>query len=1074
MTGAVADPGSCPSEALVVGFLDGTTSADERAAVELHIDRCEECRRLLAILAGSLETRSAGELTTEVHARGGESPELPRGAVIGRFVTLDRVGAGGMGVVYAAYDPELDRKLAIKLLHPGVAAEGGAGRLQREAQAMARLSHENVITVYEVGSHGGQVFLAMELCAGPTLHDWLTESPRPWREVVRRFVQAGRGIAAAHAAGVVHRDFKPHNVLAGEGSRMRVTDFGLAFWDEASAPPALSPAMVPRTATGAVVGTLAYMAPEQLTGGRADEKSDQFSFCVSLWEALCGQRPFAGADAAGLLASIEAGEIRDPRRGIPARLIRQVRRGLAAALDARHPSMTALVAALERELARNRRRVALAVATVAAVAAAAFAAGRGGESDSPCPRPLARLAGVWDGQRQAAVRGAFVASGAADAPGAFDRVARAFDGYGGAWLDHHVEACRATRVSGHQSEALLDLRIGCLDDRRRDWKALVDLFAEADRDVVVRAAEAALKLPDLEGCSHAAALTAVVPPPPDPAAAAMVAAGQEAVAAVRAMYLAGKLTDGIGPAGAAVQKARATGHAPLVADALAIKGTFELSLDQNDAAERDLNDAVVAGLAGRHHVAVARAWLGLALLLGGLDRRHQEGLRVARQAEAMLDATGETGKLRGTLHEVRGQILTARSPAMAEAGVELEKSVAAYARALGPDHLHTQSARLSLAVALSGTDRAAEAPALGRAALAGLSASLGPEHPFVVDGYRQLSGVLAGQGEHAAAIELGEKARALFERQLGPRHVSVGRSLLELGRVHEAAGDAARALAAFRGALDIFEANDREHPLVAIAKGDIAEVLAAGGQYAEALPLAEQSLALLRRTMVGEHQDIGWALNAVCLSLVGLGRYEAAVPRHRELVAMTEKLFGPEHPEVIHQLSWYAYALDLAGRPAEALRTLARAEPGIRRTHGENSSEMAVYFNQVGHGHLELEHGREALAAYEKGLAIEKALGQQDRARVADHLTGIGRARLLLGRRSAAALALEQASRLRAEAPAVERAETQFALARAIWQKRGSRARARSLAGTARSAYAAAHNKREVQRIDRWLARHRK
>src|SRR3954470_18376849 len=246
---------------------------------------------------------------------------LPRGSAVGRYVVLERIGSGGMGVVYAAYDPELDRKVALKLFRPDRAGAAGeaALRLPREGQVRARLSGPHVVAVYDAGTFGDQVFVAMELMEGRTLRQWLGEGKRGWREIVDVFVAAGRGLAAAHAAGLVHRDFKPDNVLLGTDGRVKVADFGLAAAlgaGEEDLPAATranmaraqlelsrSP-MSPLTRTGAVLGTPMFMAPEQHLGERADDRSDQFSFSVALYRALYGDWPFAGKTAVALADAV--------------------------------------------------------------------------------------------------------------------------------------------------------------------------------------------------------------------------------------------------------------------------------------------------------------------------------------------------------------------------------------------------------------------------------------------------------------------------------------------------------------------------------------------------------------------------------------------------------------------------------------------------------------------------------------------------------------------------------------------------------------------------------------------------
>ena len=301
---------------------------------------------------------------------------------IGRFAVLRKLGAGGMGVVYSAYDEELDRRVAVKLLRGATDGESeGPTRLVREAQAMARLSHPNVVTVHEVGTFEGQVFVAMEFVAGADLRKWLEAEPRHWGQTVSCFVQAGWGLAAAHEAGLVHRDFKPDNVLVGDDLRVRVADFGLAHShgalepakpqpspDAESEPPAIL------TETGAVLGTPGYMAPEQLQGLATDERADQFSFCVALYEGLYGERPFSGKTVAALAIEIEAGTVRasPPGSEVPPWLRAAVLRGLSADPSERWSSMHALLATLANDpVARRRRRLRLGAVALSVAAALA-------------------------------------------------------------------------------------------------------------------------------------------------------------------------------------------------------------------------------------------------------------------------------------------------------------------------------------------------------------------------------------------------------------------------------------------------------------------------------------------------------------------------------------------------------------------------------------------------------------------------------------------------------------------------------------------------------------------------------
>jgi serine/threonine protein kinase len=394
-------------------------------------------------------------------------PPLRRGATVGRYIVIDRAGEGGMGVVYKAYDPELERAVALKLLHSGPRegddAERRRARLVREARALARLSHPNVIAVHDVGTFDGDVFIATEFVEGAPLKSWLLTAKPSVEEILRVMTAAGEGLAAAHRSALVHRDFKPGNLLVGNDGRARVLDFGLARADvdaamgadaemhadagaETSAPSPSTDA--PLTRAGQVLGTPRYMAPEQHLGRELDARSDQFSFCATLYEALYGEPPFdPGGD--DYRTNVTAGRLRavpaDAR--VPRRLRQILARGLAVNPQDRWPSMDALLAELRRDpVATRRREIVLAVSVIAAAAVAALAIGATRRTAPVCPAGVERLAGVWDTDRKHAVAGAFAATGAAGSTDAYARVERSLDDYASRWTAMRTDACMATRA----------------------------------------------------------------------------------------------------------------------------------------------------------------------------------------------------------------------------------------------------------------------------------------------------------------------------------------------------------------------------------------------------------------------------------------------------------------------------------------------------------------------------------------------------------------------------------------------------------------------------------------------------
>jgi|GEM_PF-3886272 len=349
-------------------LLDGACAGDVelRAAVDSFLDSKEKLGDFLA--------QPPSELAGDLLASG----PLASGVRLGRYVIRERIGGGGMGVVYAAYDPELDRRVALKLVSPAVAGTGDenqGARLLREAQAMARLSHPNVMPVYDMGTFGDQVFIAMEYVEGNTLTEWLAEPKRHWRDIVSMFVQAGRGLAAAHAAGLFHRDFKPNNVLVGMDGRARVLDFGLARSAQpdksaeldvadgrapadTKSTPRLAMLGVTVTQQGKFVGTPAYMAPEQLMGERADERTDQYSFCVALYQGLYDELPFNAENFTSLPELVGQRRVKEAPNAtsVPLWLRQILLRGLNPNPADRYSSMEVLLDELVRHRALPRRR----------------------------------------------------------------------------------------------------------------------------------------------------------------------------------------------------------------------------------------------------------------------------------------------------------------------------------------------------------------------------------------------------------------------------------------------------------------------------------------------------------------------------------------------------------------------------------------------------------------------------------------------------------------------------------------------------------------------------------------------
>jgi eukaryotic-like serine/threonine-protein kinase len=820
-----------------------------------------------------------------------ESPtELSRGAAWGRYLVLERVGQGTMGVVYAAYDPRLDRRVALKVLLPGAGASPeDRARLLREAQAMARLSHPNVVAVHDVSETEGELHIAMEYVDGLTLRQWGAERSRSWREVLAVFAQAGRGLAAAHAAGIVHRDFKPENVLVDRDGRVRVTDFGLARPSGAGGGPAQVKGAMPGatlTATGALHGTPGYMAPEQFTGRRTDPRTDQFGFCVALYEALYGERPFAGETLESLVFAVTMGRLQPAPSAsrVPPWLRQVLLRGLAPDPDARFPSMEALLLALARDPAAQRRRwTGVALLALVAVASGAIATSVLRHADPVCRGGEARLAGVWDRARSDAVRRAFLGTSLPYAEEAWRHAEAALDRYAAEWVGMYRDACEATELRREQSEALLDLRMACLERRRGELAALAGLLAGADRKVVESAAPAVAAQTPLSTCADAAALTSRGRLPAEPELRRSVEALQADLARVKALTDSGKLLEALPEAQHVAQTARALGHAASLAEALVALALVHQRLEQPEPAEAALHEAIPAALESHHEEMLATALVRL-IFVAVAQSRPQEAVRWGQYA--------------------RGAVA-----------------------ALGPGHEQLEASRLSNMSVLAGAQGDnAEATRLDEAALALRERALGPNHLDTAASLHNLAADRYLAGDYGRAAELFRRAAEVLERAGGPAHPLVAGSLNGEGAALMDSGSPEEALRLFVRAHAIAEAAlGSEQVLVADVLTNQATALMRLGRAAEAQATQERALEVYERTLGPRAAYVATALNNLADIHLGRGEHARAVELARRASALFADLLGPKDASVAEPLLVEAKAWLAAGKPERALVPAERA-----------------------------------------------------------------------------------------------------------------------------------------------------
>lgn len=906
----------------------------------------------------------------------GASPELARGTLVGRYLLLAKIGKGGMGVVYAAHDPELDRKVALKLLLPERAdsCELGRARLLGEAQALAKLSHPNVVTVHDVGVHLGQVWIAMEFVSGQTLREWLRGGRRTWPEVLRVLTDVARGVVAAHAVELIHRDLKPDNVMIGSDGRVRVMDFGLARDHSlASADQELAStagfdnieqrqpghtladhvelAAVARRLTrpGAIQGTPAYMGPEQWRGQEAEAATDQFGWSVMGWEALYGERPYSGASVAALATAVLLGRRRPVPSGrrVPAWLRRIVERGLADEPAHRWPTMQDLLSALERGKARARTRLAALVLTVFAAVALLVGVYRWWDRSQRiliCESTGAAVDGIWDDAARDHLRAAFSAAGPSYATTTASKVIPWLDKQARAWKRERKDACLRADVDGSWDRDTVERALWCLEERQLEFRALVEEFGQANARTVQKAVAAATNLRAPGECTDASVLAhQPVPPSYD----------HEALAAVRAhlsrahiLGLSGNYKDALATATAARERAQEFPAWPrLWATARALEGSLLEDLGEYPEAETASREAYFEAFRlSAWDLAMSTAST-LIFTVGHQRARHDDGLLWAEHAKAMAVHAGDPLGLReadrlnslGLVQQAAADYASARQSH--EQALELRR------RALGDSHPHVAASMGNLGQALESMGSYARAQEMQEAALAIFEGSLGPTHPSVAQCLYDLADVHAAMGDLPKARALHERALAIRQEALGPEHPDVATSTGSLANVYEVLGMRAEAKALYKHSVALLERSlGPDHPYVAASLANLAQLHQGLKEYVDAKVLFGRALAIFEKALGADHPDVAQCLGDIANVHYLTGDYATARPLQERALAISAKALGPNHPRVAISLVNLA-KLDNAERaPRSALPRLERAVNIMATTEGVGWGESEAHF----------------------------------------------------------------------------------------------------------------------------------
>ncbi len=880
--------------------------------------------------------------TATLAGAGAEPSEpLPEGYEVGRYRIVRRIGMGGMGVVYEALDPQLDRRVALKLVNfaGGSDEERDAARIRmlREAQSLAVLSHPNVVTVYDAGTMDSSVFIAMEFVEGLSLADWIQQKKPKLAEIVRTYCAAGEGLAAAHRAGLVHRDFKPQNVLLGADGRVRVIDFGIARGAEdafasvtardeggvhslaTTTTPNRSGLSSPLTVEGVILGTPRYMSPEQRECRLADARSDQYCFCCSLYEAVYDSTPNPGADLQKSALSLG----RDGKA--PPRWLRNILlRGLALDPVDRFESMDALLAELRRDRRAWLTRAMVAVALVVMMAAVSATFFREGPEER-CRRGSTQVRNLWTEPSQARLRGVLGGAGVPFADSLFAAVDKGVARFFRAYESSYVQACDATFVRASQSAALLDLRMSCLERRRLQVQRVLQGAGKgATRETLQRIPEAIALLSNVSHCGDTDSLKQEVPKPDDPKLSAKIEALEKELDAVEALSVAGKYADADALAKATFEKVQQVDYTPLRAQALFRRGVVHETLARYEDALADYRGAALAAMAGKDSALAARAFIN-AIHVHANKSELDQGLALSFPTEVLLAAQSDNPVLQAEYYGTLGSLHTSKTQ-FKEAEASFRKALALRSSAKIPDDLGTATLLKNFGPALVALRKVDEAKRVLTRSVELAESILGPDNANMAPFLGNLAYVYDEVGDAEKTAELDERVLRMQRATLGEKHPEVGISTVNLGDTMRQLGrwDAADDLMR-RGLSILLEAHSPGHVHVAAARVHYASVAGERGDDKEALRRYTEAIEKMR---ADGHAQTDWmlqALDAVAMLSLRAGQLSLAASSVDEALEIATKIYGESHEKVAYTLTVRARLALTTGRPSDARKDALRA-----------------------------------------------------------------------------------------------------------------------------------------------------
>ncbi len=914
-----------------------------------------------------------------------QAAPLETGTILGRYVLLRPLGSGGGGDVYVAFDPELDRKVALKRLH-GRARDAPA--LLREARTIAKLNHPHVVTVYDVGLQRGEAYLAMELIEGSDLGAWLAQPQRPSRptEVLSMLRAAGQGLHAAHTAGIVHGDVKPANILVGDDGRVSVTDFGVArLLNADSASPST------------VAGTPRYMAPEQHDGVAADVRSDVFGFAATAWESLLGAHPFAqpGDDA---LPSGTSGELYpapgtgptddtplmalilrkadgppalpQDLRGVPRRVAEAIRRALHPDPSKRPQSMPEL---LEAFVPPKKQRWGPWVAGVAVVGAAVAVGLRPEPADTRCSGSASELSAVWGQPQRELISRRAASFGEPWAVTSATTVLERLDVYAQDWVDMHRANCEATVVRAVQATADMELRTRCLIEARAELEATADLLSSGDLSLARRAPEMVAGLPSIARCGDPLSIEQSRRQPSDPQLAESVAELRAELAPLRALERAGRYATAYASMAPLMERADALGFDPFVVEAAPLWGALQERTNRPEAAEQTLRRGVALGLEHGPPAPTARCARKLASVLATRDARFPE-------AEVWMQVALSQARRAGR-------------------GTALEADVLQGRGRLNFERTRWDASREDLEAALTIARR-----------------ELHPDAPLIASILTNLGDTLHRLGDLEGGLAQTQKGLDLFEDAYGADHPTTAAALMNRGTIEESMGKYADALSSFEHARDVIErALGSAHLELALAYSNIGIAHEGLGNFEDAEQAYGRALSVVEAASGPRHVEAGRVLTSMGTLALRRMDYPAAQRTYERALSILEENLGADHDHV--EIAALNLGLSLAsqGKRAQALPFLERVLQSRSKRLAPDHPSLASVLSNL--GHLELEEGlpARARARFERALEIHDAKGSRPRDR-AFVLLGLGRSVHQLGESARGVELAQQAIELWREA----------------------------------------------------------